>query len=110
MKTLVKKKKLDDFFLTEKEHIENIKKKRPELYKLLENPSPKARLAANIYRLRNAHKITQKELADKAGIGLKTFQRIETAQPDSNPTMDAIAALAKSLKVDIQELYEHIEI
>ena len=109
MKTLVKK-KLSDLFLTEKEHIENIKRKRPDLYKMLENPSPKARLAANIYRLRTAHKHTQKELADKAGIGLKTFQRIETAQPDSNPTMDAIAALAKALKVDIQELYKPVEI
>jgi len=110
MKTLVKKRKPSDFFLSEKEHIENIKRKKPELYKLLENPSPKARLAANIYRLRNAHKMTQKELADKAGIGLKTFQRIETAQPDSNPTLDAIAALSKALRVDIQELYEKLEI
>jgi DNA-binding XRE family transcriptional regulator len=110
MKTLVKKKKLSDLFLSEKEHVENIKRKRPDLYKLLANPTPKARLAANIYRLRKARKITQKELADKAGIGLKTFQRIETAQPDSNPTMDAIAGLAKAVGVDIQELYEHIEI
>ena len=110
MKTLVKKNKLSDLFLTEKEHIENIKRKRPDLYKMLEKPSPKARLAANVYRLRNASKLTQKELADKAEIGLKTFQRIEMAQPNSNPTMDVIAGLAKALKVDIQELYGPVEI
>ncbi len=110
MKTLVNKKKFGDLFLSEKEHIENIKKKRPELFKLIENPTPKARLATNIYILRTSKKITQKDIADKAHIGLKTFQRIETAQPDSNPTQDVIEGLAKALKVDIQELYKHVEI
>lgn len=64
----------------------------------------------NLYQLRTAEKLTQKDLADKAGIGLKTFQRIEMAQPDSNPTMDVIAGLSMALKVDIQELYKPVEI
>jgi DNA-binding XRE family transcriptional regulator len=109
MKTLTKNKKLDDLFISEKEHLENIKRKRPDLYKLLDNPTPKSRLATNVYLLRTEHRLTQKDIADKARIGLKTFQRIEEAQPVSNPTMEVIEAIAKVLKVDIQQLYKHVE-
>jgi transcriptional regulator with XRE-family HTH domain len=66
-------------------------------------------LAANVYLLRSTRHLTQKEISDKAGVGLKTFQRIEEAQPLSNPTMEVIEAIAKVLKVDIQQLYQHVE-
>ncbi len=108
MKTVTKSKKLNDLFISEKEHLENIKRKRPDLFKLLDNPTPKARLAANIYLLRASLHLTQKEISDKAHVGLKTFQRIEEAQPVSNPTMEVIEAIAKALKVDIQKLYQPV--
>jgi DNA-binding XRE family transcriptional regulator len=101
--------KLNDLFISEKEHLKNIKCKRPDLFKLLDNPTPKARLAANIYLLRASLRLTQKEISDKAHVGLKTFQHIEEAQPVSNPTMEVIEAIAKALKVDIQQLYQTVE-
>jgi DNA-binding XRE family transcriptional regulator len=110
MKTVHKAKKLDDLFISEKDHLENIKRKRPDLYKLLSHPTLNARLATNVYILRTSRKLTQKELADKAEIGLKTFQRIEEAQPVSNPTQDVVEAIAKVLKVDFQKLYEPVSI
>ena len=84
-------------FLTEKESMERLKKNRPDLFQALKNPSPKACLGANVMTLRVGKGWSQKHLADQAKVGFRTLQRIEEAQPNSNPTIDVVAGVAKGL-------------
>jgi len=97
-------------FLTEKESMERLKKSRPDLFQALKNPSPKSRVGANVMALRYKKGFSQKELADKAKVGFRTLQRIEEAQPTSNPTSDVLEGLALALGVDIVDLYKPVDL
>lgn len=109
MKT-TNKRKFIPRFLTEKESMERLKKNRPDLYETLRKPSPKACLGANVSTLRQKKGISQKELADKGKVGFRTLQRIEEAQPNSNPTMNAIEGVAKALGVEVQDLFKTVDL
>jgi len=109
MKTTTKKNFVPRF-LTEKESMERLKKSRPDLFQAMKNPSPKARLGANIMTLRHKKGMSQKDLADKAKVGFRTLQRIEEAQPTSNPTTDVVEGVAIALGVDIQDLFKPVDL
>jgi transcriptional regulator with XRE-family HTH domain len=58
--------------------------------------------AANIRRLRKQGKLTQAELAERAGVPRATLANME--QDDSNPGVQSIIAVAKALGVGMDEL------
>ena len=82
-----------------------LKRKRPDLYELHKDPGPKMRLALNLFRLRKKEGLTQKEAAQRCGLGPATYQRIEEAQPGANPRQNNLIQIAEAFGVDILDLY-----
>ena len=60
-------------------------------------------LAKTIKELRKKHKISQEELARKAGITYSTLIKIESGAND-NPTIKTIKKIADTLEVSLDEL------
>ncbi|MGD9975715.1 MAG: ImmA/IrrE family metallo-endopeptidase [Desulfatirhabdiaceae bacterium] len=60
-------------------------------------------LAQNIRRLRNAKHLSQKELAEKAGLSLPSIKNLELAKGE--PRMRTIQAISKVLDVKVQEFF-----
>lgn len=60
-------------------------------------------LAKTIKELRKKHKISQEELARKAGITYSTLIKIESGAND-NPTIKTIKKIADTLDVSLDEL------
>ncbi|MCF7668415.1 MAG: ImmA/IrrE family metallo-endopeptidase [Verrucomicrobia bacterium] len=60
-------------------------------------------LANNIRRHRNAQRLSQKRLADMAGISVAAIKNIELAK--NEPRMKTLQAIAKHLNVKLQELF-----
>lgn len=58
-------------------------------------------IAANVKRLRNNNKLSQKDLANKANIGERTVRRIENAEP---ATRTVIKFIATALQTTIENL------
>lgn len=86
----------------------HLKTHHPHLYRALKNPTPKARLGANVTILRMKKGMTQKQLAAKAKMPHPALKKIEEAHPSSNPTLQAVEKLARVLGVDILDLYRFI--
>jgi len=63
----------------------------------------KSTLAQNIKRLRKQFKLSQEELAKKAGITYSTLIKIESGKND-NPTIKTLLKIAKALNVKIDDL------
>ena len=89
--------------------LERIKKYHPHLYRALKNPTPKARLGANVTALRLKKGMTREQLASRAKMGRHALRKIEEAHPTSNPTVQVVEKLASALGVDILDLYRFIE-
>ncbi len=60
-------------------------------------------LATNISRYRKQQNMTQKELAEKAGIDLFTLSKIETGTTP-NPTIETMKRIADALGVSVDYL------
>jgi transcriptional regulator with XRE-family HTH domain len=60
-------------------------------------------LATTIKALRKKHKISQEELARKAGITYSTLIKIESGAND-NPTIKTMKKIADALEVSLDEL------
>lgn len=60
-------------------------------------------LSQNIKKHRKKHKLSQEELAKKAGITYSTLIKIETGAND-NPTIKTLSKIAEALEVSIDEL------
>ena len=60
-------------------------------------------LSQNIKKLRNRHKLSQEELAKKAGITYSTLIKIESGA-NKNPTISTLKKIAKSLSVKIDDI------
>ena len=65
--------------------------------------SRKSTLTQNIKRLRKQLKLSQEELAKKAGITYSTLIKIESGKND-NPTIKTLLKIAKALNVKIDDL------
>jgi Zn-dependent peptidase ImmA (M78 family)/transcriptional regulator with XRE-family HTH domain len=65
-------------------------------------------LSANIRRIRNANGLSQKSLADASGISLPAIKNIESAK--NEPRLHSLQAIARALKVNIQDLFLNIRI
>ncbi len=60
-------------------------------------------LARRLKELREKGRITQQELAEKAGLDYKHYQSIEGRHPP-NVTIDSLERLAKALNVPVADL------
>ena len=64
-------------------------------------------LAQNIKKLRKKHKLSQENLAKKAGITYSTLIKIESGV-NKNPTLETLTKLANVFKVTIDELVKQL--
>jgi transcriptional regulator with XRE-family HTH domain len=64
--------------------------------------APAKRVAMRIRELRERHKWTQEQLAEKAGISRGFLARLETARHD--PKLSTLEKIAKALDVDVAKL------
>jgi len=60
-------------------------------------------LAQNVRRLRTANRMSQRALADKAGLSLPAIKNLELAKKE--PRMMTVQAIAKALEVRLQEFF-----
>ena len=68
----------------------------------------KKNLGKKIQKLRKSKKITQEELAETIGIEPKSISRIENG--NTYPSAETLCSIAKTLNVDIYELFVFNEI
>jgi len=74
------------------------------LYPIGHNMAPRERMATKIKALREQRKMTQEQLAERAGIGRSYLARLETARQD--PTLSTLEKIAKALRVKVAKLLE----
>jgi len=60
-------------------------------------------LAQNIKKLRKQHKLSQEELAKKAGVTYSTLIKLESGV-NKNPTIKTLQQVAAALEVTLDEL------
>lgn len=60
-------------------------------------------LSANIKKLRKEHRLSQEQLAQKAGITYSTLIKIESGL-NKNPTLETLTKIANAFGVKIDEL------
>lgn len=60
-------------------------------------------LAQNIKKLRKQKKLSQEELAKKAGITYSTLIKIESGA-NKNPTLDTLKKITSALNIKIDEI------
>ncbi len=64
------------------------------------------RVGVNIQRLRRAAELSQEELGARADVHQTYLSQLEGGK--RNPSIDVLERLAKGLKVDIAELFQHV--
>ena len=69
------------------DHIRELSKKNPGLRKAIDEHKEKAQLALLLQRIREAEGMTQKQLADNAGIPQSAIARMESATPTYHPSI-----------------------
>ena len=62
-------------------------------------------LSVNVKKLRKKHRLSQEELAKKAGITYSTLIKIESGQ-NKNPTIDNLSKIAKAFDVSVDDLIQ----
>lgn len=65
---------------------------------------PKSKIGKNLKRLRKDKKITQVQLAYKAGISSNYYARIE--RDEENPSLEILKEISKALKVKSSEILD----
>ena len=91
-------------------NLEHVKKHHPHLYRAIKNPTPRARLGANVADLRLKNGLNHEQLAARVGIGASALRKIEEAHPSSNPSMQVLERVSKALGVDILDLFSFINL
>jgi transcriptional regulator with XRE-family HTH domain len=92
------------------EDTKRLKRKRPDIYRALKNPGPRISLAWNLIKLRDKKKMTQVELARRAGISSRTIISIEDENGNYSPTLGVIDGIAKALKVTASDLVKNVDL
>jgi transcriptional regulator with XRE-family HTH domain len=65
---------------------------------------PKPKIGKNLKQLRKEMKLTQVQLAKKAGISSNYYARIE--RDEENPSLEVLKELSKALKVKSSEILD----
>ncbi len=106
----IEKKRILKGFTSHEENVRKLRKIKPEAYKSLKNPDPKACLAWNVIEIRNKKHMTQKELSNKAGVSLRTINYIEDLDYGYNASLDVIQKMAKALGVGFRDLLRDVDL
>lgn len=89
--------------------LKELKQSRPEVYKALKDPEPLACLAWNLMEIRNRMGLTQKGLADRSGVSLRTVSYIEKYEAGYNPSVEVIQKIAKALGVSFVDMFQNVD-
>jgi DNA-binding XRE family transcriptional regulator len=95
--------------ISHEESMKQLKKTRPEVYKALKDPEPRACLAWNLMEYRHEKGLTQKALADKAGVSLRTVAYIEDYEEKFSPNIKIVQMIAKALGVKFTDLFQAVD-
>ncbi len=95
--------------ITHEESMRRLKRDRPEVYKALKDPDPRACLAWNVIEYRSEKKLSQKELAERADVSLRTVAYIEDYEAEFSPSIQIVQKLAKALGVKFTDLFETVD-
>jgi DNA-binding XRE family transcriptional regulator len=109
MKTHIQKIPQIKGMISSEESIRRLKKEKPEVYKALKDPEPRACLAWNVLEFRHENGLSQKALADKAGVSLRTIAYIEDYEEKFSPNIKIVQAIAKALGVKFTELFQAVD-
>ncbi|MFC1548702.1 helix-turn-helix domain-containing protein [Candidatus Omnitrophota bacterium] len=60
-------------------------------------------LAKNIKKLRKTHKLSQEQLAQRAGVTYSTLIKIESGA-NQNPTLETISKISEAFKISLDKL------
>lgn len=63
----------------------------------------RSRLAARVKQLRRAHRLTQEQLAERAGLSYKFIGEIERGS--GNPSLDTLRKISLAFSIDVIELF-----
>ncbi len=91
------------------ESLRQLKKSRPDVYKALKDPEPRACLAWNVIKYRVEKGFSQKTLADKADVSLRTIAYIEDYAEKFSPNIKIVQAIAKALDVKFTDLFQTVD-
>lgn len=86
-----------------------LKKTRSEAYKALKDPEPRACLAWNLMEYRREKGLTQKALAEKAGVSLRTIAYIEDYEEQFSPNIKIVQGIARALGVKFTDLFQAVD-
>ena len=109
MKTTIKKRGLERF-ITHKEHMRSLKKKRPEVYSYLKHASPRTCVAWNTLDRRGKLGLSQAELAEKSGLSRRSIQYLEDVTTHFSPSLDVLEKVAKALKLEVTDLFKKVDL
>jgi len=109
MKTQVRKTPHVKGMISHEESMGRLKKMRPEVYKALKDPEPRACLAWNLMEYRQEKGMTQKVLAEKAGVSLRTVAYIEDYEEKFSPNIKIVQMIAKALGVKFTDLFQTVD-
>ncbi|UPT67180.1 MAG: helix-turn-helix domain-containing protein [Sphingobacteriales bacterium JAD_PAG50586_3] len=70
----------------------------------MKNPECLSAFGLRLRKLREAHNISQQDLADKSDVNKKTIQKIELSR--INPSLDVLASLANGLEMKLSDLLD----
>ena len=63
----------------------------------------------NIKKYRNKANLTQRQLADKAGITMNYLAKIESKKMNRSFTIVILGRIADALEIDIRKLFDQVE-
>jgi DNA-binding XRE family transcriptional regulator len=110
MKTQVRKIPHIKGMISHEESMRRLKHDRPEVYKALKDPEPRVCLAWNVLELRGEKGYSQKQLAEKAGVSLRTIAYIEDYEEKFSPNIKIVQMIAKALGVKFTDLFQEVDI
>jgi transcriptional regulator with XRE-family HTH domain len=79
-------------------------KRKPKKRTLIFDEAGLKAFAKQLKAVRKRHGVTQEKLAYSSGLALSQIARIETAR--TNPTLSTIFTIARTLDVDLKELFD----
>lgn len=109
MKTQVRKIPNIRGMISHEESMRRLKRDRPEVYKALKDPEPRVCLAWNVLELRGEKGYSQKQLAEKAGVSLRTIAYIEDDEEKFSPNIKIVQMIAKALGVKFTDLFQEVD-
>jgi DNA-binding XRE family transcriptional regulator len=95
--------------VSHEESMRKLKRVTPEAYKALKNPEPQACLAWNVLENRHNKGYSQKILAEKAGVSLRTIAYIEDYDEKFRTNIKVVQGMAKALGVKFTDLFQTID-